>query len=316
MRQVQKRKTANNINLDYIDIREVLDDLNIPYSEQGKNVSDGWIGVQCPFPGCGDQSNHLGLHLSTPVVSCYNCGTTGNYLTFLIAELGSYHNAKEILAKHSPRELKSQTDGKQDENKAIWVNLPDDANREMPDAHREFLKSRKFNPDELDSLYNFHYCGKYSEWANRIIVPIYKRNRLITFTTISIEDDPYLRYRHFSKENSIIHCKNYLLGLEHVIGTTVIAVEGFFDMARIGPGCVCTFGTKITPKQKLLLSKFNKVIVVFDGDNSGDINGKKLANDLSAFAEVELITLEKGLDPDKLSKKDINELKQKIKVRW
>ena len=76
------------------------------------------------------------------------------------------------------------------------------------------------------------------------------------------------------------------------------------------------FGTKTTPEQKLLLSKFNKVIIVFDGDEAGVINGKKLAQEMSAFTEVELIILQDGFDPDKLSKKDINELKQMIKIRW
>ena len=316
MRQIQKKKLSNNINLDYIDIREVLDDLNIPYTEQGKNVSNNWIGVQCPFPGCGDHSNHLGLHLASPVVSCYNCGTTGNYLTFLAAELGSYYKAKKILEKHSPRELKPNRIGKSDENMVTRVNLPDEAVQTMFPQHRDYLLKRGFSPVTIQNQYKFYYCDDYGEWANRIIIPIYKRNKLLTFTSVDVSDDPYLRYKHLKKEKSIIHCKQYLLGLDYVVGNTIIIVEGFFDWLRIGPGCVCGFGTKITSEQIQLLSKFNKVIIVFDGDEPGKIGGRKLANELAAFTDTELITLDDGLDPDKLSKADVNELKQIVKVRW
>jgi len=316
MRQVQKRKLKNNINMDYIDIREVLDDLNIPYTEQGKNVSEGWIGVQCPFPGCGDHSNHLGVHLSTPIVTCYNCGKSGNYLTFIAAELGSYSKAIQILEKHSPRELKLNTQGVPENETVSRVDLPDDAKTEMPEEHRQFLEKRGFDPHLLNDLYNFHYCGTYSHWSNRIIVPIYRRNKLITFTSISIEDDPYIRYKHLKKEESIIHCKNYLLGLDHVMGKSVIAVEGFFDMARIGPGCVCTFGTLTSLEQQKLLVQYSKVIIAFDGDNPGVKAAKQLGHNLAAFTDVEIIHLPKGKDPDSLNKKDIKELREMVKIIW
>jgi len=316
MRQVNKRKKKQNqVNLEFCDIKAVLEEINVPYSESGKNVSNGWIGVLCPMPGCGDQSNHMGLHLSSPVVSCYNCGAKGNYLTYLAAELGSWNKAIEIIQKHTPRELKLNQIQKES-NSVLYVNLPEEASKKPKKRHINYLKNRGFNPKKLDVMYDLHYCGDYGEWANRIIVPIYKHNKLITFTSVDVAESSYLRYKHLSKEKSIIHCKNHLYGIEQCTSNVLIVVEGYFDKLRIGPGAVCTFGTIVTPEQKRMMIKFSKVIIVFDGDKAGRIAGKKLANDISAFTETELIVLDEGLDPDSLLKDDILELKQMVKTRW
>lgn len=42
-------------------LKQLLIDYRIPFSEQGKNIGNGWIGLKCPF--CDDHSNHLGLNL-------------------------------------------------------------------------------------------------------------------------------------------------------------------------------------------------------------------------------------------------------------
>lgn len=312
----ESKPEYEDLHLEYVDIKEILDHLNIPFSESGKNVSHGWIGVQCPFPHCDDISTHCGLCLTTPIVSCYACGKKGNYLTYLAAEVRSWAKAKELIKQFIPRELKQYEENEKNENTVIRVDLPAEAVKKMPEEHRQFLKGRGFNPEILHDLYDFHYCDNNSDWANRIIVPIYQRNRLITFTSISIEDDPGLRYKHFKKEESIIHCKNYLLGIEHVMGNVIIVVEGFFDMTRIGPGCVCTFGTNITAEQKLMLIKFSKVILVFDGDGPGRRAAKKLGYELAPFTEVEIIHLPDEMDPDKLPDEDIEELQQMVKIKW
>ena len=48
-----------------LDAEEILDDLGLSYTSQGKNVSEGWIGIQCVFPDCDDTSNHLGINLQS-----------------------------------------------------------------------------------------------------------------------------------------------------------------------------------------------------------------------------------------------------------
>ncbi len=315
MRQIAKRKRKNDLKLEFCDIRAVLDHVGVHYSEGGKNVSNGWVGVQCPMPGCDDHSNHMGLNLSQPVCTCYACGRKGNYLTYLAAEVGSWTKAIEILKQFIPRELRAYKK-KEDISYVSHVDLPSEATKTPSKYHTDYLKGRGFNPKELDTLYDLYYCGPIGDWANRIIVPIYKRNRLITFTSIDIDEDSELRYKHLAKEESIIHCKNHLYGIEQCTGRILIVVEGYFDKLRIGSGCVCAFGSKVTPEQKKQMIGYSKVIVLFDGDKTGWRDGRKLAQDIAAFTEVELITLDENVDPDNLPEEDIKYLQRKVKTKW
>jgi DNA primase len=301
------------VNLDFIDIQSILDELQIPYTTRGKNVSEGWIGTQCPFPGCNDRSNHCGLCLTSPVVSCFACGTKGNYLSFLAAYLKSWPKAIEIIQKFSPRELKVPFQ-KEQYTRAITVELPKEATKKPTKYQKAYIKSRKFKLKELEILYDFYYNGPIGKWANRIIVPIYYNNRLVTFSSIDIAENSNLRYKHLSKEESIIHTKELLYGMDSILNYDIVmVVEGFFDKARIGQNCVSTMGTLITPEQFKLLTRFKKVILVLDGDKAGYENSIKIANNLSVFTDVERIILPEGTDPDSLDDSDVKELKNMIK---
>ena len=306
MRQIQKRKNKRKLHLSNIDIREVLDDLGIYYTESGKNVSDGWIGTTCPF--CDDHSNHLGINLRSKTISCFKCGTTGTVIKYLSEELRDFNKAITILGNAVPRELHSE-DQQYKEN-AVHVELPKEAKREITPYHAGYLKERGFDYQTLNDLYNLHYCGPVGEWANRIIVPVIKNYRLITFTSVDISDESNMRYRHLKDEESIIPIKHYLFGIEYTDGNSCIVVEGLFDMFRVGSGAVATFGTKVTSEQKRLLSKFNVVKILFDGDSSGRINGAKLAEELAPFCDVKLFELPLGIDPDTMSEEDIKIVKE------
>lgn len=303
----------NRINLDFVDIQLILDELQVDYTTRGKNVSEGWIGTQCPFPGCSDRSNHCGICLENPVVSCFICGTTGNYLSFLAAHLNSWAKAIEIIQKFTPRELKKPFQ-KQTYSRAIHVELPKEATKNPTKYQKEYIKSRGYKLKDLEILYDFYYNGPIGKWANRIIIPIYYNNRLVTFSSIDIAEKSKLRYKHLSKEESIIHCKELLYGIDSIKNFDIImVVEGFFDKARIGKNCVSTMGTLITPEQFKLLTRFKKVITVFDGDDAGYKNSIKIANDLSVFTNVERVILPEGTDPDNLDNSDIKELQLMIK---
>lgn len=308
---MKKRKKQN---LEYVDIQSILEDLNIPYTSRGKNVSQGWLGTQCPFPGCDDHSNHCGLNLDSPVVSCFACGKTGNYLSYLAAKLNSWPKALEIIKKHTPRELKKQQIHIK-ENRVTHVELPEEATKTPTKYQKQYIERRGYNLKELETLYDFYYCGPIGNWKNRIILPIYYNNRLVTFSSIDIADNSKLRYKHLSEEKSIYHCKELLYGMDQIINyDVVLVVEGFFDKARIGQNCVATMGTVVTEHQLQLLTKFKKVILVFDGDAAGRENSKRIADNLSVFTEVNVIFLPFNSDPDSLEYSDIKELQKLVKT--
>lgn len=308
MRNIQKKKRKGRIHLENVNIRELLDELSINYRESGKNVGTNWIGVCCPF--CGDQGFHLGICLKVPVISCFKCGKTGNILTYVIEELGSLPKALEALSDAIPREMLSYQGGEKE--RSIKVELPKEANKDITPYHAGYLDSRGYDYKELTDKYNLHFCGPVGKWKNRIIVPIIKQYKLITFTSINISDDANIRYLHLDEEKSIIPIKEYLFGLEFTDGNSCCLVEGLFDMMCIGDGAVASFGTKVTAEQKRLLSKFSNVVIAFDGDDAGRTASDKIANDLAPFCDCKIVDLPDGQDPDSLSKEDINYIRRLI----
>ena len=57
-------------------------------------------------------------------------------------------------------------------------------------------------------------------------------------------------------------------------------VEGIFDVWKIGPGAVATFGIEVSSSQVRLLSKFEEVFVLFDNEPQALKNARKLRDDL------------------------------------
>lgn len=295
-----------NLPIDQIDVKELLDTLKIEYTESGKNVSNGWIGVQCPF--CWDESNHLGINIENKTCSCFNCGHTGTIIGYLAEVLYSYQTAKKVIEKAIPRELKSFIQEKI--NTTVKVELPLHCTKRILKQHGEYLKSRGFNPFKLYKKYGLLSVGENSEfkWQNRIIIPIYRYGKLVTFTSIDTCKDSEIRYLHEKKEQSIIHCRQLLYGEERTKGKAIL-VEGIFDLWRIGDGTINTFGTQVTKEQKLLLSKYDEVIIASDGDEAGLKMAEIVGNDLAAFTNVRVVDLPWGKDPDKLKKKHIKYLR-------
>jgi DNA primase len=306
MRQVQKKKNSNQqINLEQVDVREVLDDLNIDYRESGKNVGNDWVGTHCPF--CSDQGYHCGISLKSPVFTCFKCGVKGNLLKYLSEELKSFNNALKILGDAVPRELRLYQSS--EKINAINVDLPTTAIRTPSKVQFNYLKKRKFDPDYLIEKYNLHFCNDDPEWGDRIIVPIMRGYKLLTFSSIDIADDSRLRYRHLKDELSVICIKHLLYGIEFTNGHSVLVTEGLFDRYRGDDGVVNTFGTKVTAEQRLLLSKFSRVGILFDGDKAGREAAEVLANDLAPFTEVIVHDLPDGVDPDNLTDKQFQKIK-------
>lgn len=78
-----------------MDLIEWFEDNDLEYWTQGKNVTAGWVNIQCVF--CDDLSNHLGIRLSDYRVSCWKCG--GNTMANVIMAVTScnYGEARRLL---------------------------------------------------------------------------------------------------------------------------------------------------------------------------------------------------------------------------
>ena len=303
-----RKSKKDRIDISHIDVRGLLEDLGIDYTEAGKNVSDGWVGVSCPW--CGDSSNHLGVNIRSKVCSCFRCGATGNIISYLSEELGSIKNAMDVISTSIPREL--QREEEQSVHRPKTVILPKEASEKITPRHAWYLQSRNFHYMEIMRKYPLYFCGPIGKWANRIIVPVYKNFKLITFSSVDISEKSMVRYKHEQEERSILPIKEYLYGIEYTNGHSCAAVEGLFDSWRIGYGAVPTWGTKVTPAQKALLAKFKEVYIAFDGDYAGRKGAEKLGNDLAPFTSVHILDIPEGKDPDTLDDDEIIEIRKLI----
>lgn len=311
---IQQNRFSNfkqKIPVQYLDAIAVLEEANIEYREQGKNVGQGWIGVNCPF--CMDHSFHMGINIQSKSISCWKCGTTGNIIKFLQAVTGSFQESLQLAEKmiQHNRVLKS-FEIKNISNSA-QVNFPRNTKPFLLLEHKNFLKKeRKFNPKYLEEKYNLHSTGPDSDLPNRIIVPVVHNYRLLTYTGISISENARIKYFHCPNEKSVLHIKKYLYNL-NTVKKDVFVVEGIFDAWRFGDTACPLFGANATDEQIKILAGIQNVYLLLDGDNAGRKGALRIAHQLSAFTNTHIISLPEGQDPDSLPREEINKIKQSIK---
>ena len=287
-----------------VDLLSLLEEANIPYRESGKNVGLNWIGINCPF--CQDTSFHMGINKASKKVSCFRCGTTGTLMKVL-KTMYSFQDALAFLNKHKTLAL---TDTLQIPTQTVHkVEFPKNTKPYLDTAHRIYLKEkRNFDPCKLEEQYNLHSTGPISDMPNRIIVPIVHNYRLISYTSISIADKTHARYKHCPDSASVVPVKHYLYNLDSVRDTAYLT-EGIFDTWRLGNQTVCSFGVKLTQEQVRLLTKIQRVCIVFDGDKAGRDSAQSLADILSPFTQVRIFYLPDGKDPDILTMEEILAIK-------
>lgn len=291
-----------------LDIRQLFDDHQIEYHKAGeKNVTSGWININCPF--CFDPSWHCGINLKTKIFNCYICGKKGSpeYLLKFILNLSS-SKIKRIIKKYSD-EIELETE------KGIIlppkeVFLPKEIEKNFPKLHKNYLIKRRFDLSIIDK-YNLKACYQFGKYAYRIIIPFYYQNKLVTFTSRDVTEKSGLRYLNLNSEDSIFKATDTLYNIDSVIDKSVIIVEGCTDVWRIGDHCVALNTTSISNHQiKMLLSKkINKVIVMLD--NGQQARAEEITAKLSLFMNVYLVSLNEE-DPAEMDQKQVKEIRRKL----
>ncbi len=286
------------------DIIDFLDDQGISYSNEGKNISEGWIGTSCPF--CFDPSNHLGIHLTSKNLTCWRCGK--HTIIEYIQEIMQMNktNAFKILRKYQNR---GKVYKLKEEMWAEKVILPK-TEKEMPKLHQDYLLERNFDPNHITKKYDVQACHYLGDYNYRLIIPIYMDSELVTFTSRDVTGKAKQKYRHCPNDQSVIPIKHCIYNIDRA-REKVIVVEGVTDVWRIGEGAVALFGTQYTNEQIFLLSQFKKIFVFFDPEKEAQKQAWKLANNLSMTSEVELLFNEKG-DPADMTEEEVMSLRYSI----
>lgn len=282
------------------DIREYLESRDIEYWTSGKNVTAGWTNIQCIFPQCPDQSNHLGINPIGMAFNCYICGESG-FITKLIQQIDkcSWRQANNIYQSF----LKEDEIPERKEHPLVKkIIYPKSFTKNIPKKAENYLKKRKFDPGYIITKYNLSYGGLTGQYKFRLIIPFYLDNKMVTFSSLDITGKQKPKYKHLGIEKSIIDPSKTLYNFD-TVKDKMILVEGVTDVWRIGDGCCALTGKIMTYEQKLLIhrKKINSILVLLDSDAM--VEAGKLATQLSGLVpHVDYIEYktEKDIDPDTL----------------
>ena len=288
-----------------INIIELYTDYNIPYWTQGKNTAPGWVQTRCPF--CSDSSNHLGFNIARGYFYCWKCGAKRVKEVFTKLLDRTYQDIDKLLFEYSGETFVVQ---KRKNKNVTSIHLPGES---LKDNHKRYLKKRNFDPDHIEQKYKIRGTGITGDWRFRIIIPIFFKNKLVSFQGRDITDKQKLRYKALSDEKSILSPKKVLYNLENCLSNSIIVLEGITDVWRFGDNSCCTFGTSLTEEQIFLLSLFDNIFFIFDDEEEAQQKALKSAKKLSAIGcDVEIIDLENDKDPAELSDEESNKIKKEL----
>jgi len=150
------------------------------------------------------------------------------------------------------------------------------------------------------------------DYKHRILAPITLNEKVVSFQARDITNKSHLKYMACPKRREIIDHKHTLYGLDQCSRTHGLVVEGIFDVWRLGPGAVATFGIEFTKQQVcLLVDRFARVTVVFDDDRQAIKQARKLQAELEIFGVPTDIIRCAG-DPDTFSDAELDEIRQHV----
>ena len=287
-------------------VRDYLNNKNIRFTEAGKNVSRGWIGLNCPF--CDDPSNHCGVNLTADFFTCFRCPAKGPIALLVMAiEDIEWTEAIEKMKQFHEGTLPLPLD-RISGNKVVF---PKNAVTTLLDLHREWLGGRGFDPLRIFSKYNLRSVGLLGDWMFRLIIPIYIDRLLVAYVGRDVTDKSPLPYKNCKIEECIMPVKQCVYNIDKA-DQTAIVVEGPTDVWNVGDGSVAILGLKYTQGQVKLLAHFRRVFILLDAGDKEQEVAERLAYDVATLVpEVHIYDLGEG-DPGNLSKDDVVHLRREI----
>jgi DNA primase len=293
-----------------MDLKELLENNNVKIWTSGKNVSKGWIGLQCPF--CGDTSNHLGIRLSDYSCRCWKCGKKSLVNVLMeILEI-KYQDAKKTIGQlESPSESTTlQSVGKPkrmpgfEKCEKPGLPIPEEATDAFPRIHLDYLRGRGFNPFKLISKYQLKAVYTIGPYKFRVIIPIIYQNRPVTFVARDVTGESKLKYINASEKN-FLNPKDYIYNIDTIpIGGDAVCVEGPMDVWKLGDGAISFLGINHSEKQLfyLLEKKIRNLHIFFDNDTAGKNAATKLAKVAAPFVRsINVVQITHLKDPGELT---------------
>jgi len=305
------------------DVVSFFEEYDIYHRFSGENVGRGWVGFRCPF--CEGDKEHGGVNLTHKRFSCWQCGESASPPKLIKQILNcSWAKAYEILRKHSNRETAMSS----------WANIPTVKERSSRPVHLpaltgsltgpggHYLSSRGFNPEAIEAQYGVKESGPLGKYKFRLIIPIYFKKELVSFTSRDYTGKGEPKYKEQSVDEAMIPAKDCLYNIDTVKNDLLI-VEGPADVWRMGDGSVALLGLSCSDSQQKLLFKWwmhvlrakkcrrkKRVVLLLDPKT------KKAADKIyfaltSFIRDIKIVELQ-GKDPAELTQQEAMNLKKEL----
>lgn len=276
-----------------MNIRDVLRQLNVRFSEAGASglVTDGWIGLVCPYCDRGKGRPGLGVHVRTLKCSCWSCGGHGLARALADSSGRPLADVRALLAGVVAAPRAEPVRGRYNPPPGVGP---------LQEPHKRYLRGRGFDPDELVRVWGIGALGADGgQHAWRIFIPVRDDSgEPVSWTTRAIgQVSAGGRYRTARPEDAAVPKSACLFGINHVVSAVVI-VEGHFGAMWGGPGFVATGGVGFSRAQVARLSQVPVRAVLFDSGTAAQRRARALAAALAPFPGVTEIVQTSGADPD------------------
>lgn len=311
-----------------INFKKLFEDSHVPTRDAGT-----WVNTHCPFcVNPPDTHFNGGFDMLSPHYNCWRCGTHSWYdalSKILNIPVNQVKNITNGYNFYAPTKQKKVARG---EN----LNLP---GFKLNEQERQYLINRGYDVDYLINKFHIRGGGIAGEWSYRILLPIYYKRVLVSWTGRSILSKEELkqyeamgisipRYKNLDIEQSVIAPKDMVFNYDNSNKDSVMIVEGPFDVLKIGENCVCSLGTSVTREQELFLrSKYKRVFICFDNEYEAQEKARHLGRNLASLGmEVEVVNIcepftkiENGIiipknDPGELTYDEVNLIKKELGI--
>jgi len=255
-----------------IDIENVLNQLGIDFKTSGKNVGSNDLNVDCPF--CGAEK-HLGISKSNCFTNCWVCDFSDqakrpSIISVLREASGlGWKEVKDVLIDNGMEfGIIDTTESSNGLAKKCY--LPEKCYDIRPDREYtrealEYLSKRKFN-QEIIAKHNLKVTDNI-RFSGRIIIPIYKEEKLVAFVGRDYTGKSDNRYKNSGLFESSERIKNLLYNYDSAYGFEhIYLLEGPTDCWRMGDDSAAVFRSRLSPSQRntILGMNLKSISIIFD----------------------------------------------------
>jgi DNA primase len=345
-----------------IDLEKILKTYNIQYKAYYSNRGKEFMGL-CPFHD--DTTPSFSIQKNTGIYNCFVCGG-GDFIKF-IKNLEKLNSTKETIEFIKRKLGMTETSNVFSivENSSFCFF---EKNIDIEESNEEQLKEIKLPPSEpaenffdivkkrvtLDDIkrYGMRYCVKDRIFHDRLIIPIYMDDKLVSFAArdMSGKAEIWTKVKKIIKQKKLTKVEKqklidkylykkilYPFGSplsrlffnwdEAVKHKEVFICEGIFDALKIrhfGYNALALLSCHLNSyKTNRLVQYFDKILIALDNDNNIDSLGQsknpgqdaaeKIMQEYLTDIQVLNLVLPFGKDPDDCSKLEFDRALEEAK---